>query len=60
MYLHGDGGSKIFKANSLNKNLPVDPGMNYEEREGLIELAKYLNEDKLNFDIVLTQSPIQH
>ena len=57
MYLHGDGGSKIFKANSLNKNLPLDPGMGYEEREGVIELKKYLEEDKLKFDVVITNPP---
>lgn len=57
MYLHGDGGSKIFKANSLNKGFPVDPGMSDEEREGVIELKKYLDEDNLKFDVVLTNPP---
>ena len=57
MYLHGDGGSKIFKANSLNKNLPLDPGMSDEEREGVVELKKYLDEDNLKFDVVLTNPP---
>ncbi len=57
MYLHGDGGSKIFKANSLNKHLPIDPGMTYEEREGIIELKKYLEEDNLKFDVILTNPP---
>lgn len=57
MYLHGDGGSKIFKANSLNKTLPLDPGMSYEEREGVIELKKYLYDDDLKFDVILTNPP---
>jgi len=57
MYLHGDGGSKIFKANSLNKSFPIDPGMSDEEREGVAELKKYLDEDKLKFDVVLTNPP---
>jgi len=55
MYLHGDGGSKIFKANSLDKNISIDSGMGDEEKEGVLELKKYLNE--LEFDVVLTNPP---
>jgi len=55
MYLHGDGGSKIFKANSLDKNLIIDPGLEDEEKEGIVELKKYLN--TIEFDVVLTNPP---
>jgi type I restriction enzyme M protein len=55
MYLHGDGGSKIFKANSLDKEMLIDPGMNKEDRDGIEELKKHVYEMK--FDIVLTNPP---
>ena len=55
MYLHGDGGSKIFKANTLNKNLEIDAGMSEEEKEGIKELKDYLKKTK--FDVVLTNPP---
>ncbi len=58
MYLHGDGGSKIFKADSLDKNFTIDPGMDDEERDGLDELKKSLDgKNKIEFDLVLTNPP---
>lgn len=58
MYLHGDGGSKIFKSESLDKKFSVlDPGMGDEEKEGIIEIKKYLVQDNLKFDVVLTNPP---
>jgi len=55
MYLHGDGGSKIFKANSLDKEMLIDIGVQQEDKEAMIELQKYLKE--LRFDVVLTNPP---
>lgn len=58
MYLHGDGGSKIFKSESLDKEFSViDPGMSDEEKEGILEIKKYLVQDNLKFDVVLTNPP---
>lgn len=57
MYLHGDGGSKIFKADTLDKDLVIEVGMTDEEEEGIEELKKYLYEDGVKFDIVLTNPP---
>jgi len=58
MYLHGDGGSKIFKADSLDRDYTIDEGMAEEEKEGLLELRKtLLGKDKLEFDVVLTNPP---
>jgi type I restriction enzyme M protein len=60
MYLHGDGGSKIFKANALDKEFTVDQGMSDEEKEGLKELRSYLDPKSKNqtlFDTVLTNPP---
>ncbi len=55
MYLHGDGGSKIFKANSLDKEMLIDPGVHEEEKDALVELKQYLKD--LQFDVVLTNPP---
>lgn len=55
MYLHGDGGSKIFKANTLDKVLSIDAGMEEEEKEGLKELKEHL--EKIRFDVALTNPP---
>ena len=57
MYLHGDGGSKIFKADCLDKDFLIDDGMDDEEKEGIEELEKYLIENGLKFDLVLTNPP---
>ena len=57
MYLHGDGGSKIFKVDTLDKELTIDPGMGQEEIEGLEELRRFIIEDNFKFDIILTNPP---
>ena len=58
MYLHGDGGSKIFKADSLDKNFTIDPGIGVEESEGIKELKELLTgKNKINYDIILTNPP---
>ena len=58
MYLHGDGGSKIFKADSLDKEFTIDPGIGVEEKEGLQELEKVLTgKNRIRFDIALTNPP---
>lgn len=57
MYLHGDGGSKIFKADALDKKLKTDPGMDYEEKAGIEELKNIIQNERLKFDVVLTNPP---
>ena len=58
MYLHGDGGSKIFKADSLDHDYTIDEGMVEEEKEGLRELKNtFTSKNKLEFDVVLTNPP---
>lgn len=56
MYLHGDGGSRIYEADSLDKNLTIEEGIDEELSFGLEELRDLLN-DGLKFDIVLTNPP---
>lgn len=57
MYLHGDGGSKIYKADSLDKKLESEVGMTEEEEEGLIELRKKIIREGLKFDVILSNPP---
>ncbi|MHA1280002.1 MAG: N-6 DNA methylase [Candidatus Helarchaeota archaeon] len=57
MYLHGDGGSKIFKADTLDKDLLIEAGMTDEEQEGIKELKTHIFDDEIKFDIVLTNPP---
>lgn len=58
MYLHGDGGSKIFKVeDSLDKKLKVEDGLDYEEKEDMEEIKEELIENNLQFDIILTNPP---
>jgi len=57
MYLHGDGGSKIFKTDTLDKELQIEPGMSLEEEEGVNELKNIIIDNNLKFDVVLTNPP---
>jgi len=57
MYLHGDGGSKVFKADTLDKTLTIEPGMTEEEQDGIRELKGRLCDDELSFNVVLTNPP---
>lgn len=56
MYLHGDGGSKIYFADSLDKNLISDESGKREDRLDREELKEALEKDLL-FDVVLTNPP---
>lgn len=55
MYLHGDGGSHVFLADALDKELPVEEGLEAERRKEIEELKKLLKVKK--FDVVLTNPP---
>jgi type I restriction enzyme M protein len=57
MYLHQDGGSRIYKADSLDKELVRDPNIVGEAKRDFEELRKVLLEDKLQFDLVFTNPP---
>jgi len=56
MYLHGDGGSHIFMADALDKELYAERGLPQEKIDELKELKKKFNEG-LKFDVVLTNPP---
>lgn len=55
MYLHGDGGSHIYLADTLDKDLHIETGTNREHSVEIEELQKLLQNTK--FDVVLTNPP---
>jgi len=57
MYLHGDGGSRIYFADSLDKDLKIEEGIDEELKRDRTELNKILLESKLKFNTVLTNPP---
>ena len=57
MYLHGDGGSRIYHAEALDKQVSIEPGISDEKADGLKEFKKTIVEDELRFNIVLTNPP---
>lgn len=57
MYLHGDGGSKIFHMDALDKEMVIESGLDSETEDGRQELRTYLIDQNLRFDYVLTNPP---
>jgi len=57
MFLHGDGGSRIYFADSLDKDLVIEEGIDEELRRDRLELRRNLLDDNLKFDVVLTNPP---
>lgn len=57
MYLHGDGGSKIFCADSLDKNLGKIGPASIENDAQLEEIRDYLVNKKIKFDVILSNPP---
>ena len=57
MYLHGDGGSKIFFLDSLDKEMPIEKGMDPELIDEITELRERIFKEDLEFNVVLTNPP---
>lgn len=55
MYLHGDGGSHIFLADTLDKDIDIPDGLSEERKEELQELHDLFKKKK--FDVVITNPP---
>lgn len=55
MYLHGDGGSHIFLADTLDKEILIEKGLDSEQKSEREELKDTL--DKKQFDVVMTNPP---
>ena len=55
MYLHGDGGSHIFLADTLDKDTQIEPTLPRERQEELKEFKSTM--ENIKFDVVLTNPP---
>lgn len=56
MYLHGDGGSRVYVADALMNPPQASPSDTIEVRQNVEELARLLA-DGLKFDVVVTNPP---
>lgn len=56
MYLHGDGGSRIYYADALDKEVRP-PDEDIETRQDVKELRELLNNKDVRFDVALTNPP---
>ncbi len=57
MYVHGDGGSKIYCADSLDKKISIWKGTDKGIKKELKELREILIKKRRKFDVVLTNPP---
>ena len=57
MYLHGDGGSRIYRADTLDKDLLIEKGELKTSQEETAELKALLVNNAMRFDVVLTNPP---
>ncbi|MEA2832731.1 MAG: type restriction enzyme protein [Methylobacteriaceae bacterium] len=57
MYLHGDGGSHIFHADSLDKNVGEVGKQSLENERQLKELREIIVQRKMKFDVILSNPP---
>lgn len=57
MFLHGDGGSRIYRADTLDKELQVEAGEAHTVQDEVNELKDLLLKQGKQFDIVLTNPP---
>ena len=58
MYVHGDGGSRVYCADALDKTVTIEKGEKREFARDLEELRSLLvNKNPLKFDVVLTNPP---
>ena len=57
MYLHGDGGSRIYVLDSLDKYMTIEKGFDKELERDISELKTELMKKQLKFHVVLTNPP---
>ena len=57
MYLHGDGGSRIYCADSLDKHIGRVGPSSIENDSQLNELRSYIVDQNFKFDIILSNPP---
>ena len=57
MYLHQDGGSRIYHTDSLDKEFLIEANIIGEEKRDFTELKKAVIADETEFDVVLSNPP---
>ena len=57
MYLHEDGGSRIYYADTLDKHCLIEVGIDRELKRDREELKENIVDEGLKFDIILTNPP---
>ena len=57
MYVHGDGGSKIYCADALDKTVKIEKGERKIVVDELKELRNELQDKQTKFDVILTNPP---
>jgi len=57
MLLHKDGGSSIYFADALDKELHIEDGIDGELKKDRTELKNKFNTEKIRFNVVLTNPP---
>ncbi len=57
MYLHGDGGSRIYQIDSLDKDVSIASRLDAEKKKELRELSEMIGEDGGVADVILTNPP---
>ena len=60
MYLHGDGGSQIYIADSLDKEMEGEAGLPGDRQEQFTQLRELLLDECIRFDVVLTNPPFSN
>lgn len=57
MYLHKDGGSRIYHLDTLDKDVKIEKGMGDELERDMLEFKKIIGNEKFKFDVILTNPP---
>lgn len=57
MYVHGDGGSKIYCADGLDKDILIEEGLERNLKKELEELHNEFVNENIKFDVILTNPP---
>lgn len=57
MYAHGDGGSRIYCADSLDKSISITKGTTKTMKKELEELKSIIDKEKIEFDVVISNPP---
>ena len=57
MYLHGDGGSRIYIADSLDKEMEEGEGLPGDRQEQFEQLRELFLNEGIRFDVILTNPP---